>query len=183
MRRLFDHSFFLWGCGLILLLAAVFMATATAAGRWLDGLVGVTISAIAGTAIAVRGRFPILLGFLIALAALANAAGYVFSLWHEDTVFDEAVHGFTSFAGMAGIGWAIGRHRRVWSDALLFAAIIALGIAFGLLWEGFEWLVDMIGSRRDTLIDLAADTIGAVLAGLLIASIHPGQSAKEPAAS
>lgn len=185
MRKLFFHSAFLWGCALILLLAVGLIGNAIVAGLWAEALAWTVIGGIAGTAILLRERFPILLGFLIALAALADTAGYAFTLWKADTLFDEAIHGFTSFAGMAAIGWALSRSEtgRQWSRGALVAVIVGIGLALGLLWEGFEWVADMIGSPRDTLIDLAADTIGAALAGLLVVSVHAPAAAKEPASS
>lgn len=41
---------------------------------------------------------------LLAAALLVNAAGYLFALWHERTLFDEAAHLFTSFSLVAAIG-------------------------------------------------------------------------------
>lgn len=62
-------------------------------------------------------------------------------------------------------------------EPLFFAvAIVGLGIALGIFWEIFEWGFDqIIGLERyreegigDLMTDLITDTIGAVLAGILI---------------
>ena len=37
-------------------------------------------------------------------------------------------------------------------------------LAMGLLWEGFEWVIGIIGSPRDTAVDLAMDVLGGLLA-------------------
>ena len=39
--------------------------------------------------------------------------------------------------------------------AVLSLILAGIGLVVGLLWEGFEYLIGIIGSRKDTLIDLA----------------------------
>lgn len=105
---------------------------------------------------------------LLAGAALVNAAGYVLGLWHEETAFDEAVHLYTSFAVVAAIGrFAPGRWA-FWGSPPRWWTLIVLGAALGLAWEAFEWVIGIVGSRRDTLIDLLMDVAGAAAAAVLL---------------
>ncbi len=110
-------------------------------------------------------------GFYVALlagAVLVNAGGYLLSLWHDRTIFDEAVHLYTSFAVVAGIGrYTVGRAAFQGFSSRLWPLLI-VGIALGVAWEVFEWAVGMIGSRRDTIMDLAMDTAGAAIASTLV---------------
>ncbi len=105
---------------------------------------------------------------VLGLAALANVAGYVFSLWHDETVFDEIVHLFSTFAVISAIGKAAVTAGRLAPSATFFISLVALAVVLGVLWEAFEWLIGIIGGRHDTLMDLAMDTLGAVFAALLI---------------
>lgn len=107
---------------------------------------------------------------LLIVAALVNAAGYLLNLWHEETVFDEVVHFYTSFAVVAAIGraaLAAGRLRRRGSR---WTALPLIGLVLGLAWEAFEYAIGIIGSRHDTLMDLAMDMAGALLATVLVSA-------------
>lgn len=114
---------------------------------------------------ATSGRFFIA---LIAVAVLVNAAGYLFTLWHDETVFDELVHFYTTFSGVAGIGRLALEKWPVREPFSRWWALLAIGLALGILWEIFEWTIGIIGNRRDTLIDLAMDVIGAATAAAFI---------------
>jgi hypothetical protein len=82
--------------------------------------------------------------------------------------FDEAVHLYTSFAVVAGIGrLAVGR-RLLQGQLSRWWALLVVGIGLGLAWEVFEWAIGIIGSRRDTIIDLLMDTAGAAVASALV---------------
>lgn len=105
---------------------------------------------------------------LLGLALLINAAGYGLTLWHDETVFDEVVHAFTSFACVAAIGRILVGRRAVQPSGKLMLLLLFLGICLGVVWEVFEWLIGIIGNRHDTLIDLAMDVIGTLVAALLI---------------
>ncbi len=108
---------------------------------------------------------------LLAIAGLINTAGYLFNLWHDKTIFDEAVHMFTTFAGIAAIGFL--GHRAGWlpSGARRWFAMLALGLVLGIAWEFFELAIGIIGSPRDTIIDLAMDVLGAFAAAVLISAV------------
>ena len=116
-----------------------------------------------------RDRLPSLFTFLFTVVAAINAAGYVFNLFASPVWFDEFVHVVTPFAIVAALAWILVRRDAAYpisNPAGYFVKIVLLGIGVGLLWEGFEWLVGIIGSTRDTLIDLAMDTAGSILAAL-----------------
>ncbi len=50
---------------------------------------------------------------------------------------------------------------------LYVLAIASFGIAIGALWEITEWLLQVINSLNDTIIDLIMDSIGATIAALM----------------
>lgn len=158
---------FVWGCIAMVAATTGLAIWSGATGQWTHALVWAAIASLAGGVLYVR-ELPPLLGFLLALAAGVNGAGYTLNLWTEDTLFDEIVHAFTSFAGMSAIGWwLLQRDFAGPSQAALFAAVIGIGLTLGLVWEAFEWLIGIIGSRGDTLIDLAMDGLGAAAAAVL----------------
>lgn len=105
---------------------------------------------------------------LVAAAVLVNAAGYLLTLWHEKTIFDEAVHFYTSFAVVAAIGRLALEKKWLRGTASRWAALPVVGMVLGLAWEVFEDIIGIIGTRHDTLMDLAMDLAGAVLAAALI---------------
>lgn len=105
---------------------------------------------------------------LVAAAALVNAAGYLLTLWHDETVFDEAVHLYTSFAVMAALGWLASGRPPFPHSAPPWWAFVVSGLILGLAWEVIEWIAGIIGGRRDTAMDLAMDTLGAAAAAALV---------------
>ncbi|MDQ3481895.1 MAG: hypothetical protein M3448_00535 [Pseudomonadota bacterium] len=97
-----------------------------------------------------------------------NAAGYLLSLWHDETLFDEAVHFYTSFAVVAAIGWLALRGASPRRSPPTWWVLVAAGVLLGLAWEAFEWAIGIIGSGHDTMMDLAMDTAGAGAAAALL---------------
>lgn len=126
------------------------------------------LAVFGGVTLFFQRTLPSSIFLLLVLAASVNAAGYVIGLWHERTLFDESVHAFTTFAVMTAIAWVSqmsGRFAAA-SGFQILALTLFAGLVLGLLWEGFEWAIGIIGNRRDTLIDLAMDSLGAFVAGL-----------------
>ncbi len=108
---------------------------------------------------------PPLLACLLVVAALVNACGGAFRWFETIAWYDEVVHTYTGFAGLAAIGWLAARTRDD-RRRVLVPWCAALGLALGVGWEVIEGLVGDL-AWRDTLSDLVLDTVGAALGGLL----------------
>lgn len=117
-------------------------------------------------AVSCRSYLPIFFGFLVTLAAVINMSGYAFGLWHDRTPFDELVHGYTAFAGMAAGGWLFLRRKS--SPGGLTWKMAIVGAIIGIAWEIFEWSIGIIGDPWDTGVDLLMDVLGAILAAVLL---------------
>lgn len=153
----------------LIALAAVYFAVT---GQWYDAA-ALGVLAILGLAfVAAHERLPSIFTLLFVLAGLVNAGGYVFDLWKSPAWFDETVHAFTSFTVMAAIGWMLLARTSLnaaGKSARLALAVAGLGLVLGGVREVFEWIIGIIGSPTDTMIDLVMDMIGAVAAGLFCA--------------
>ena len=128
------------------------------------------LAVVGGGALHFQRALPSGIMLLLIVAATVNAAGYIIGLWHERTMFDEFVHAFTTFAGMTALIWMATRDGRLLDGASalsVVASALLAGLILGLVWEGFEWMIGIIGDQRDTLVDLAMDCLGAVAAGIL----------------
>lgn len=121
-------------------------------------------------------RLPTLFDFLFVLAALLNAAGWVWGLFGMPGPYDEIVHAFTTFAITLAVSFLV--YQRMLTifrqNTILYLLTIAsFGIAIGALWEVAEWSAgkvlptEVIGSLDDTIIDLIMDTLGAIVAALV----------------
>lgn len=135
-----------------------------------EGAVLLGLAVFGGSVLQVQRALPSSIMLLLIVAASVNAAGYIVGLWHERTMFDEIVHAFTTFAGMTAVIWMATREGRLLSGAsalIIVASALLTGLILGLVWEGFEWVIGIIGDQRDTLVDLAMDSLGAVTASLL----------------
>lgn len=149
--------------------AAIYLAVS---GQWYDAAALGGLAAVGSAFLAWHARLPSIFSLLFVLAGLINAAGYVFNLWKSPPWFDETVHAFTSFTVMAAIGWMLlarSSLNAAWKRGRFTLAIAGLGLAVGVLWEVFEWIIGIIGSPVDTGVDLVMDTFGAVAAGLFCA--------------
>ncbi len=135
-----------------------------------EGAVLLGLAVVGGGALHFQRALPSGIMLLLIVGATVNAAGYILGLWHERTLFDEIVHAFTTFAGMTALIWMATRDGRILNRASALTVVgfaLLAGFILGLIWEGFEWVIGIIGNQRDTLIDLAMDSLGAVTAGLL----------------
>jgi NAD/NADP transhydrogenase beta subunit len=169
MPSIIRSPIFVWCCCALLLVALGFVAWNAATGQNSDAFVWCGIAVIAALIIHSREQIPPFHGFLLSLAVAVNGAGYTMTLWHEETLFDEIVHAFTTFAGLAAIGWALVRRggKLARSRAALSWSLLGLALMLGLLWEVFEYWIGIIGTPKDTAIDLAMDMIGACAAAAL----------------
>jgi hypothetical protein len=119
----------------------------------------------------VMRELPGLLALLVVLAALANGAGGAFQ-WFDGIVwFDEAVHTYSCFAGLAAIGWLwASRHPERRASLVAFCA--GLGLVLGIGWEMVEGVLGDL-EFVDTATDLVFDVVGATLGGVLARAL-PG---------
>lgn len=160
-----------------LLLAAVALLLARDQGGW--AFVGAFALALVPRLARLRPAFD-----AAVVAALAlNAAGYAFGLWRAIAWFDEATHLITPLliapVAYIALAKADGVPRTAapgWNARLgRFVVTAALGLALAALWELFEWGLDGAAGTdfspgyTDTLLDLLMDSLGAVLAGGLMA--------------
>lgn len=105
-----------------------------------------------------------------AAAALLNLLGYSFDWFHTVSLYVERVHAIAS-AWLGLLCWVLLRSRRHFSKACpAFASLLGVVMTAGLLWEFFEAWIELIGTRRDTLADLAMDWLGGAAAGLIVLS-------------
>jgi hypothetical protein len=114
---------------------------------------------------------------LVALGALAAVAGVVFNLYNQYHWYDEVVHAYNFFA--LTLLAAIYAYGVILTGArehgfLLVLAVTVFGVGLGALWEVLEFAYDhfivkpnVILPKRDTIIDMALDTAGALVAGLM----------------
>lgn len=112
--------------------------------------------------------------FAAATAIVLNIAAYAFSLYALNG-FDEVVHACTFFAV------AVVLRRVLRSDlprpsrraAFLFV-LVGCAVALGVVWEWMEWSYDLftaqnsILGKQDTMVDLVADALGALVAAILL---------------
>ena len=129
----------------------------------------------------------ILAWVLLAIAVVANIAGYVLNLYQQIAWFDKALHGYTIFAitlllGLLVYGLALTGARD--HTLLLILMVAAIGVAIGGLWEVAEWAYDqmaasnVIQGKFDTITDMIVDTVGAVAAGIGVAAMVDKQGAR-----
>lgn len=116
-----------------------------------------------------------IVGGCIAVAILANLAGYWWNLYKQIRWFDEILHAFTTFALTLLLAWLLygvvlkGAQTR---PILLILTVASLGLGIGALWEIAEWVYDqmvagnVILGKNDTIIDMIMDAMGAALAGV-----------------
>lgn len=158
----------LWVAGNVILALAVAVAGVVAMmhTHWATAAAWVVCALLGVGTLMFQTALPPFFGLLLTLAATVNTAGYAQGLWHERTPFDEVVHGFTAFAGMAAAGWFVLKRQPQLSGLFWKAALT--GLLIGVAWEGFEWAIGIMGDLRDTIIDLVMDTAGALAAAALL---------------
>lgn len=122
-------------------------------------------------------EFYVLFLLIALLATLGSKHIFDYYLivgWYDNLVHLTATFVITYFFAFLANFTALRGARR---EPLVFViAVVGLGIALGVFWEIFEWGFDqIIGFEMykeegidDLIMDLITDTIGAVLAGILI---------------
>lgn len=114
---------------------------------------------------------------LLAIAVAANAAGYFLNWFGQIAWYDDVVHGYTIFALTLVLALYLYGASLIGAvdHALLFVLTAAsIGLAIGGLWEVAEWAYDQwfasgnaIQGKRDTILDLVWDSLGALAAGVV----------------
>lgn len=113
---------------------------------------------------------------LLVVAALVNAAGYLWDLYDRFGWFDEVVHAYTTFAltlPLALLLYDVVLTGAQTQKILFILTVASLGVAIGVLWEIVEWAYDQmvpenaILGKLDTIIDLIMDILGGVAAGIV----------------
>lgn len=125
------------------------------------------------------------LGLIIFLGALHFTAETFYLYW---TIwwFDNLVHFLAGFAGGFVVIWFLVRHREFYPNSSLskvevILAVVSSVLIFGGVWEIFEYatkITELLESAlSDTIFDLLADSLGALLAGFLgLRSFFSGRS-------
>lgn len=159
------------GIGLI----ALAFVVAAAQGKWLGAAALVLYLAGSVAFVLWEERLPALFDLLFVLAALLNAAGWVWNWFRDVWFYDEVVHGYTIFAITLSLGFLA--YHALWGEMrehawLSVLAVASFGLAIGALWELVEWGMMAVNfikplTLRDTMVDLVADSIGALIAGCL----------------
>ncbi len=109
--------------------------------------------------------------------------GQLYGWFGEVRFYDELLHVTTAMA----ITWLIGSYlgpsfhgnRRL----IAFGLLVSAGLALGALWEVAEFIVDhfwssIIRGDADTISDLIADTLGAVLGAAIACLQHSRSTAR-----
>ena len=157
-------------------LLSVAVIAAAVQGKWQNAFALALFLAASLIFVVKDDRLPTLFDFLFVLAALLNAAGWVWGLFNAPGLYDEIVHGFTIFALTLAFGFLVYRpmldifrqHK-----LLYLLTIVSFGIAVGALWEIIEWSagqvlpIQVVPGLEDTIINLVMDSLGAVFAALL----------------
>jgi hypothetical protein len=118
---------------------------------------------------------------LLGIAIAANAAGYFLNWFGQIAWYDDVVHGYTIFALtllLALYLYGASLTGAVDHGFLFVLTAASVGLAIGGLWEVAEWAYDQwftqgnaIQGKRDTILDLVWDSIGALVAGMVALSM------------
>ena len=163
----------LWGSRLAMAVIAIIWSSARDALSVAVALVALLLTALPARVI----RDPLLRDAAVSFTALLLAAhivlGMHFQLYESSLVYDKAMHVIGSGLVAALLLIAVRsfcRRECIELPLTLFALLIFSGtLSAGTLWEIFEFAVDRTGyfvaqrGLRDTMIDLMADALGALL--------------------
>ena len=116
----------------------------------------------------------IIIGFVYAAIFLGSVAGFYTKFWWWDTILHAASGVSLGFIGFLILYTLYLNDRLTASPFLLVTFSFTFGLAFGAIWEIFEFSIDQIfGSNmqkhglRDTMWDLIMDAAGALLTSIL----------------
>ena len=111
-------------------------------------------------------RLPSLFDMLFVVAAILNAAGWVWNIYDSVPGYDELCHFYTSFAVTLSLGFlTYGTVKGPFREHRFhFVLVIAsFGISLGAFWEVFEWMI--LEKLTNPVVDIIMDSAGAILAG------------------
>jgi hypothetical protein len=112
-------------------------------------------------------RYPVAADLAVTVPLLIDAAGNSLGIYDEARL-DDLVHGFNAAVLSSLFGAVIS--TRMESRAKATAATLVFGVVGEILFDGMEYVAEAIGfeglglSREDTLADIGAASIGAVVA-------------------
>jgi VanZ family protein len=155
-------------CGTALLAAT--LVPLLLGGQWLDATLLAGFLGMSAALLILPNGLPSLFDLLLVIAALINAAGWVWEIYDAIPGYDEFAHFYTTFAVTLALGLLV--YKRV-SEPFRehrthFVLVIAsFGISIGAFWEIFEWVV--LKKLTNPVVDLMMDSLGAVAAGLVAA--------------
>ena len=147
------------GCGLLV------QAGDLGGGAVLAGFAALTAIGLHWSA-----RVPAFFALGFSIAAMGNAAGWVWNLYDRLWWLDAVLHFLTPFALVGGLLSAILRLRLLAFPNSIRTLVLqcgAVGLLLGLAWEGLEALFLDLG-MADTLTDLGLDALGGATAGWLV---------------
>lgn len=116
---------------------------------------------------------------------LVDVSGNSADLYDSVVWWDDANHFFNWFLLGVGSGLIL-RHAKDLRPWVLAWMVTGLGALLAILWELAEWYTfirhgtELVTAYEDTLGDMALGTLGALLAGLLIARVAAKAKAKRP---
>ena len=119
-----------------------------------------------------------------ALIAAHIVLGMQLGLYESSMLYDKFMHviGLFAITGLviAAVSQYCNKNSLVLPSSLLSILVISVSVSAGTLWEVFEFTIDLTGlfqaqrSLSDTMLDLIADTIGALAAmGLFVGYVQP----------
>lgn len=163
-----NHIFRRIAWGGIGLTGAVLIATLWAGDGEAAAVLGLFLG-LSVVFVTAEDRLPAVFDALFVGAAVLNAAGYAWQLFHRVPFYDEAVHFITTFAITLSLGFLTFHSMQVHfrQHGLLYVVVIAsFGLSIGALWEVVEWSTGIIDNLHDTITDLIIDAVGATVAAL-----------------
>jgi hypothetical protein len=161
-------------------LLALALLVVAARSNWFGAALLLLFIAASIAFILAEDRLPSLFNLLFVVAAILNAAGWVWSLYGKIPGYDEFTHFFTSFAGTLSLGfltfYAVRTHFQ--DHRLHFMLVIAsFGITLGAFWEIFEWA--LLKELPNPVFDMIMDSLGAIAAGVAAAWALDAESPRE----
>lgn len=168
LAAIFDNRYYRVASWIGILLLASATALVAVRGNWVGATVLTVYLAASFAFVAWERRLPSLFDTLFVLAAIINAAGWVWNLYNPVWGFDEFAHFFTTFAGTLSIGYLLlyelRDHYRQHPTHYVIV-VTSIGVTLGAWWEVLEWL--FMKQLVDPVGDIIVDSVGAVLAALL----------------